>query len=249
MTDYVKPPRRRYRSPLRDARARVTRRRVLDSAAVRFVQDGYPAATVEAIAADAEVSAKTVYHLFGTKAGLLKEVMDVAFVADDEAIPLVERTGPQQVKAEPDQRRQIQLAARGTADLLERIRQINDVLTQAAAVDPDAAALRDDIELRQRREAMQILAEWFSNTGPLRDGMTIDHAADILWVLTSPEVHQLYQAVHLERRSVRRLVDDSLARRRCRTPMTPPMLGRTHLGLQNALEPGRPGGHGRRRPP
>ncbi len=193
MTDYVKPPRRSYRSPIRDARASATRRRVLDSAAFRFVQDGYRAATVEAIAGDAQVSAKTVYHLFGSKAGLLKQVMDVAFVADDEAIPLLERTGPQQVKAEPDQRRQIEMSARGTAELLERIRQLDDVLTQASAVDPEAAALRDDIELRQRREAMHILAEWFSETGPLRDGMAADHAGDILWVLTSPEVHRLYR--------------------------------------------------------
>lgn len=193
MTDYVKPSRRSYQSPIRDARARATRRRVLDSAALRFVQTGYRAATVEAIAVDAHVSAKTVYHLFGTKAALLKQVMDVAFVADDEAIPLVERTGPQQVKAEPDQRRQIEMSARGTAELLERIRQLDDVLSQAAALDPDAAALRDDIELRQRREAMHTLAEWFSTTGPLRDGMAVDHAADILWVLTSPEVHRLYR--------------------------------------------------------
>lgn len=193
MTNYVNPPRRSYRSPIRDARASATRRRVLDSAAFRFVQDGYRAATVEAIAGDARVSAKTVYHLFGSKAGLLKQVMDVAFVADDEAIPLLERTGPQQVKAEPDQRRQIEMSARGTAELLERIRQLDDVLTQAAAVDPEAAALRDDIELRQRREAMHILAEWFSDTGPLRDGMAPVHAGDILWVLTSPEVHRLYR--------------------------------------------------------
>jgi AcrR family transcriptional regulator len=193
MTDYVKPPRRSYRSPTREARARATRRRILDSAALRFVQDGYRASTLEAIAADAEVSAKTVYHLFGSKAGLLKHVMDVAFVADDEAIPLLDRMGPQQVKAEPDQRRQIEMSARGTAELLERIRQIDDVLTEAAAVDADAAALRDDIELRQRREAMRVLAGWLSETGSLRDGMTVDQAADILWVLTSPEVHRLYR--------------------------------------------------------
>lgn len=193
MTDYVKPPRRGYRSPTRDARAKATRRRILDSAARRFIQDGYRAATVEAIAADAEVSAKTVYHLFSSKAGLLKQVMDVAFVADDEAIPLLERTGPQQVKAEHNQAQQIRMSARGTAELLERIRQIDDVLSQAAAVDPEAAALRDDIELRQRRQAMRVLAGWFSETGPLRDGMTIDRAADILWVLTSPEVHRLYR--------------------------------------------------------
>jgi len=193
MTDYVKPPTRSYRSPTRDARAQATRRRILDSAALRFVQDGYRATTVEAIAAAAEVSAKTVYHLFGSKAGLLKNLMDVAFVADDEAIPLLERSGPQQVKAEPDQRRQIEMSARGTAELLERIRQIDDVLTEAAALDADAAALRNDIELRQRREAMRVLAGWFSETGPLRDDMTVDHAADILWVLTSPEVHRLYR--------------------------------------------------------
>jgi AcrR family transcriptional regulator len=193
MTDHVKPSPRGYHSPARNARAAATRRRILDSAARRFVQDGYRTATVETIASDSGVSAKTVYHLFGSKAGLLKQVMDVAFVADDEPIPLVERAGPQRVRTEPDQRRQIELTARGSAELLERIRQIDDVLTDAAAVDPDAAALREDIELRQRREAMGVLAGWLSETGVLRDGMTVDRAADILWVLTSPEVHRLYR--------------------------------------------------------
>src|SRR5919202_2627889 len=140
MTDYVKPARRGYHSPTRSARAAATRARILDSAARRFVQDGYRSATVETIAADAGVSAKTVYHLFGSKVGLLKQVMDVAFVADDAAVPLLERAGPQRVKAEPDQRRQMEMTARGTAELLERIRQVDDVLTDAAAVDPEAAA-------------------------------------------------------------------------------------------------------------
>ena len=192
MSDYVKP-RRAYNSPTRSARAAATRRRILEAAARRFVENGYRATTMDMIAADADVTAKTVYHLFGSKAGLLKQVMDVAFVGDDEPIPLLERAGPQQVKAEPDQRRQIELTARGTAELLERIRHIDDVLTDAAAVDPDAAALRADIELRQRREAMRVLAGWLSETGPLRDGMTVDRAADILWVLTSPELHRLYR--------------------------------------------------------
>jgi AcrR family transcriptional regulator len=192
MSDYVKP-RRGYSSPTRSAQAAATRRRILDSAAQRFVENGYRATTMDMIAADADVTVKTVYHLFSSKASLLKQVMDVAFVGDDEPIPIIERAGPQQVKAEPDQRRQIALAARGTAELLERIRHIDDVLTDAAAVDPDAAALRADIELRQRREAMRVLAGWLAETGPLRDGLTVDRAADILWVLTSPEVHRLYR--------------------------------------------------------
>lgn len=193
MTDYVKPARRTYNSPTRSARAAATRRRILDSAARRFVQDGYRTATVETIAVEAGVSAKTVYHLFGSKVGLLKQVMDVSFVADDEPVPLLERAGPQRVKAEPDQRRQIELTARGTAELLERIRAVDAVLADAAAVDLEAARLREDIELRQRRQAMRALAGWIAQTGPLRDGMAVERAADILWVLTSPEVHRLYR--------------------------------------------------------
>src|ERR687886_676487 len=192
VSQYVKP-RRGYNSPTRSARAAATRRRVLDAAARRFVENGYRATTMDMIAADADVTAKTLYHLFGSKAGVLKHVMDAAFVGDDEPIPVLERAGPQQVKAEPDQRRQIELTARGTAELLERIRHIDDVLTDAAGADPEAAALRADIELRQRRQAMRVLAGWLSQTGPLRDGMTVDRAADILWVLTSPEMHRLYR--------------------------------------------------------
>jgi AcrR family transcriptional regulator len=193
MSDYVKPPRRAYNSATRSAQAAATRRRILGSAAQRFLEHGYREATLELIAADAAVSVKTVYHLFGSKIGLLKSVLDVAFVADDEPVALLERSGPQQVKAEPNQRRQIELTARGTAELLERIRGLDDVLTEAAAIDPDAAALRADIELRQRREAMGMLAGWLAETGPLRDGMTVERASDILWVLTSPEVHRLYR--------------------------------------------------------
>jgi AcrR family transcriptional regulator len=194
MVDDVEP-RRDYHSPTRAARAQATRRRILDAAARRFLQDGYRAATVETIAADAQVSAKTVHHLFASEVGLLKQAMDVAFVGDDEPIAVLERAGPRQVQAEPDQRRQIELTAGGSAALLERIRQLDDLLTDAAAVDPEAAALRADVELRQRRDAMRVLAGWLSTTGPLRDGMSVDRAADVLWVLTSPEVHRLYRKV------------------------------------------------------
>lgn len=70
---------------------------------------------------------------------------------------------------------------------------LHDVFTNADGVDSDAAALRDDIEHRQRREAMATLATWLAATGPLRDGMAIKDAEDILWTMTSPEVHRLYR--------------------------------------------------------
>jgi AcrR family transcriptional regulator len=191
MVDAVKP-RRAYTSTVRAERARATRQRIVAAAARRFLTAGYPATTIEAIATDAGVTVKTIYHLFGDKRGLLKEVMDVT-LAGDEQRPVLEQAGPQQVRTELDQRRQIQLTARGTAARSERVRPMDDILRSAAAVDRDAAALRQDIQLRQRRSAMRTIAGWIATNGPLRDDMSPHQAGDILWVLTSPEVHRMYR--------------------------------------------------------
>lgn len=191
MNDPVKP-RRTYNSTLRAERARATRQRILNSAARRFLADGYPATTIEAIAADANVAAKTVYHLFRDKRGVLKEVMDVT-LAGEESRPVLEQAGPQQVRMELDQRRQIELTSRGTAARLEWSRPMDDILRSAAAVDGDVASLRQDIQLRQRRSAMHTIAGWIAANGPLRDDVSADQAGDILWVLTSPDIHRMYR--------------------------------------------------------
>ena len=46
-----------------------------------------------AVAAEAGVSAQTVYKAFGTKPALVKRVYDVTLVGDDEHVPLAERRG------------------------------------------------------------------------------------------------------------------------------------------------------------
>jgi hypothetical protein len=108
---------------------------------------------------------------------------------DDEDVALLDRPGPQSMRVEPDQRRQLALFADGVTDQLERLRPLDDILRSAAAVDEAAAALRSDLQLRQRRAAMRAIAGWVAAHGPLRDGTTEDEAAAVLWTLTSPEVH------------------------------------------------------------
>lgn len=49
--------------------------RILESARTRFQNEGYDAVTIESIAADAGVSAVTVYNYYGTKANLLLELV------------------------------------------------------------------------------------------------------------------------------------------------------------------------------
>lgn len=73
---------------------------------------------------------------------------------------------------------------------LERIAPV-DAMLGNAAVDPDVAALRDDLQLRQRRQAVTAAAGWIAARGPLRDQMLVDEAAAILQTLTSPQVHRM----------------------------------------------------------
>jgi AcrR family transcriptional regulator len=186
---------RSYHSPLRAAQARETRRRVLDAAGRLFQERGYPRTTIADVATAAEVAADTVLHLFGSKRGLLKEVMDIVVGGDDEDVAVLQRVDPQEMRREKDQRRQIAMFSAGITTQLERIRPMDDILRSAAAVDADVAALRDDQQLDQRRAAMRSIAGWIAANGPLRTegsaAESVEAAAAILWTLTSPEVHQM----------------------------------------------------------
>jgi AcrR family transcriptional regulator len=183
-----KPDSRPYRSTVRSEGARRTRRTVLASAMTLFSEQGYARTTLVEIAAAAGVSVETVYKTFGSKRALLRELADVTVGGDDEDIPVLERADPQALRNEPDQRRQLAMFAAGIAVQLERIRPLDDVLRSAAAVDPEVAALRNDLQLRQRRGAMTAIAGWVAARGPLREG--VDGPA-LLWTLASPEVHHL----------------------------------------------------------
>lgn len=72
------------RPTLRQERAEVTRRRILDAARALFVRDGYAATTLKAIAAEAGVAVQTVYAVFGSKAAILAGLRDIV-VSQPEA--------------------------------------------------------------------------------------------------------------------------------------------------------------------
>jgi AcrR family transcriptional regulator len=180
---------RPYRSPARTEAARQTRRQVLTAARRLFGEQGYPRTTLAEIAAVAGVSVETVYKTFRNKRGLLKELADFTIGGDDESVAMLERADPMVLRDEPDQLRQIAMFAAGMTAQMERVRPFDDIMRSAAAVDPEVAALRDDLQLRQRRAAMTTIAGWLGARGPLRDG--VEGAAAVLWTLTSPEVNHM----------------------------------------------------------
>jgi AcrR family transcriptional regulator len=184
---------RRYDSTLRRQQAVQTRARILDAAERLFADRGYGPTTMEAIASEAGVATDTVYAGFRSKAGVLHALLDVRIGGDQAPVALIDRPGPQALRLERNQKRQIASIAAGVAEVLERARPVDDIMRGAAAVDPEIAVLRARIQ-EGRHENMRRFATWVSANGPFRTGMDEDEAAATLWTLTSPEVHRLLVA-------------------------------------------------------
>jgi AcrR family transcriptional regulator len=182
--------RKRYQSTLRREQARQTRQRILDAAEKLFTERGYGAATMDGIASTAGVATDTVYATYGSKRGILHGLMDVRVGGDDRDIGVIDREGPQAVRAERDQIQQLERFAQDIAQIIERARPVDDIMRSAAAVDVEVAALRTGLQ-EQRHANMRLFVGWVAENGPLRDGLGEEEAAAIVWTLTSPEVHRL----------------------------------------------------------
>lgn len=187
-------PRRPYDSSLRKQQAGQTKMRILDAAQRLFAERGYAASTVEAIASSAGVAVDTVYATFGSKREVLKSLLDVRVGGDDAPIDLLDRPGPQAVRAERDQRRQLSVFASDVSEIIERVRPVDDIIRGAAAVDAEVAALRARVQ-ESRFDSMRKFVSWVVANGPLRESLTEDDAATIVWTLTSPELHSLLRGV------------------------------------------------------
>jgi len=181
-------PKRSYDSALRKQQASQTRMRILDAAQRLFAEKGYPASTVEAIAGAAGVAVDTVYAAFGSKRGVLRALLNVRVGGDEAELDLLARAGPQAVQREPDQRAQLAAFVADVSAIIERARPVDDIIRGAAAVDVEIAAFRDENEDYRYRNMRQLVA-WLAAKGPLRNGLTEDDAASIVWAMTSPEVH------------------------------------------------------------
>jgi AcrR family transcriptional regulator len=185
----VKPP-RRYDSPARRAQARETRRRIADAARERFITSGYVATTIADIAREAGVAQQTVYATFGTKREILHAVMDLAIGGDDAPVGVLERAGPQRLRQEPDQRAQLTMLARGVAGVLERAGPVFDVMRAAGGADAEIATAYDALQA-ERRTNMGRIVSWVAANGPLKPGLSVEAAGDVVWTLTSADVQRM----------------------------------------------------------
>jgi AcrR family transcriptional regulator len=172
----------------RAAQARATRRRIVAAAAEHFLTHGYGATLLDQVAAQAGVAVQTVYFHFGNKRTLLKEVMDVAAVGDDEPVPLLERPWIKQIQQETDPRRIIELWQANGREILQRVAPLMRVMRGATGTDPELAA-QWETNQQQTRTAFGMLAELLATRAALRPGLDVDQARDIAFTVSSVETY------------------------------------------------------------
>ena len=146
-----------------------------------FVDPGYAATPLTAIAARAGVAVQTVYKVFGSKQTLLSALVDVTVAGDDEPVALPDRQFVADIQALDDPRAKLTRYAQHLTETHARLVRVMLALAGAATADPGAAAIWQK-HLDERRQGMTMFAADLAATGRLRPEHTIATAADVLWL-------------------------------------------------------------------
>ena len=174
---------RSYRSPLREAQAAATRTRILDAALDTFLAAGYAGTSVAAIARAAGVSPETVYATFGTKRGIVAELLKRV---DAEGRPRKvadlsrERGGGAGVE--------LDILAEAAASFWTANGRLVRLLRQGIG-DPEIGRLWQRRQQARRRLIVNLVRGW--PAGSLRPGLEPDAAADLAWSLTTAELYEM----------------------------------------------------------
>lgn len=172
---------RRYISPLRKNKASHTRRNIADAAEKLLREVGYRQTTISAIASEAGVSPQTVYAVYGSKRGIIAEILERTLQTDpfhEMYERIMETLDPQNP----------QNALRRNVQLLLKLRRAEkpmyEFLLQAGI------SARDMIQVEQqlhslRWERLQRHVSRLLDGVRLKEGITLDKACDIFYVLTN----------------------------------------------------------------
>ncbi|MEA2281849.1 MAG: hypothetical protein QOK21_2456 [Solirubrobacteraceae bacterium] len=179
---------RRYESARRREQARQTRQAILDTARALFLRDGFAPTTIAAIASGAGVSVDTIYKGFGGKPGLVREICEQA-LAGEGPEPAEARSDALHASAD-DARAIIRGWGALTTEVAPRVAPILLLVRAAATADPEMASLQAQMNA-QRLARMTDNARRLGASGHLREGVSVELAAEVMWTYSSPELYEL----------------------------------------------------------
>jgi AcrR family transcriptional regulator len=184
----------------RAERALATRRRMVRAATEIFSAEGYTGTTIAAVADRAGVAVPTLYYTFGTKTGLLGEVLGAAIIGIDrwrepppEPFELVELMPVHRWWADflsaPTASEALGVFVADGTDVLRRVGPLMPALHGATgdAEGQRLVSVSEERRVETYREVVRRLAE---KPAGLRDGVDLGTATDIMVALFSPETYQ-----------------------------------------------------------
>jgi len=116
-----------------------TEAELIGAARELFLDQSYVATTLAQVAERAGVSARTVYVRFGTKAALLRRVVDQALVGDAEPVDVAHRPRTQDAMTADTLAERIDALAEVSVGIAQRAGALFEVAAQAEGLEPELA--------------------------------------------------------------------------------------------------------------
>jgi AcrR family transcriptional regulator len=182
--DGKQAPRRRYDASLRAERALGTRERILDAAKELFTARGVDKVTISEIASAAAVSAPTVYALFQSKTGILKEVVERSFFN-----PRYIEIARQAEKAK-DPKEILRITASISRVILDTERNEIGLLRGISALSPELRSIEAELEAA-RFTIQEQRAKRLVKLVPAARRLGLGRVRDILWMYTGRDVYRM----------------------------------------------------------
>jgi AcrR family transcriptional regulator len=174
----------------REERARLTRQRIIAAARGLFLERGFTATTVEAVAAEAGVAPATPYQAFGTKRAILAAVLESTVAGDDAPTAVLDRDWVAAARRERNPKKQLRMVVAGACEIAARTAPLKDVIRDAAATDPAAGELIR-LDHQRRRQTQASLVEILTERRPLRADVKTDRAVDTFFALVNSVTYDL----------------------------------------------------------
>ncbi|HEX5094650.1 MAG TPA: helix-turn-helix domain-containing protein [Acidimicrobiia bacterium] len=190
MRDEKRPYDARRRRERAEEERTATRRKVVEAARKLFLEQGYVATTMSAIAREAGVAMQSVYSAGKSKADLLHLVVDLAVAGDHDDVMLVDRPEVAAMATEPSARRQVEILAERISATLTRLAPVWVASREAAAVDANAAANLEAAH-RRRHETFAHMIRHIREAS-LRESWA--ETTDTAWAIGSIDVFLLLQS-------------------------------------------------------
>jgi AcrR family transcriptional regulator len=169
---------RTYRSELRQQQAERTRELIAAAARAEFLATGWAGTSVRSVARRAGVSEATVYHAYGSKAGLASSLVDAAERSAD-----VRRAVAELAEHAGGPARQLLVFVAFDRRLFEQGGDVLRLLAEARRQHPELAAAYAEGQARGDAERRAVFSTWPRRAW--RRGVDVDHALTVYALVVS----------------------------------------------------------------